>query len=193
MKYILSVFLLLFFSLANAQLFGNLSDDRDGQTYKTVIFKLPTVAEVGIEREWMAENLNFKIDQSFCYKGIDAYCEKFGRVYNYDAALAACPDGWRVPTAKDWFQLFDLYGGIHNAGQSVYEGGKSKLNLQYGGFGEPGGYWHGVGKEGYYWDSEEKSAEQAGLIIIHEGTREIFHDRSAKYHLNAVRCIKETD
>ena len=191
MKPVLTTISLLIFGLANAQFNGTFTDDRDGRTYKTVIYKVPTVAEVGIDREWMAENLNFESDQSFCYKDIGAYCEKYGRLYNFDAALAACPNGWRVATAKDWFQIFDLYGGIHKAGQSVYDGGKSRLRLQYGGFGEPGGYWHGMGIEGYYWDSEEKSNEHAGLIIIHKGTREIFHDKSAKYHLNGVRCVKD--
>ena len=94
-----------------------------------------------------------------------------------------------MPTIADWREIFALYGGIHKAGEAIKEAGESGLNLQYEGFGEPGGYYHSVGVEGYYWDSEEKSAEHAGLISIHKGTGEIYHAQTEKYHRNATRCI----
>ena len=36
--------------------------------------------------------------------------EKFGYLYNYEAASKACPTGWRLPTHNDWFELIDSIG-----------------------------------------------------------------------------------
>ena len=84
---------------------GTVKDDRDSTVYKTV----------GIgEQVWMAENLNYAIDSSWCPEDSAKYCEKYGRFYKWDEILGSkdkknvCPKGYHVPTNKEWDKLADF-------------------------------------------------------------------------------------
>ena len=116
--------------------YSSMTDSRDGQTYRIV--------NIG-KQTWMAENLNYKIDGSSCYLEKNEYCDKYGRLYDWESALKACPSGWHLPTTTEWCTLKSYVGD---------ESGK-KLKSKKG--------WYGNNNA---LDSYGFSALPAGVAII---------------------------
>ena len=141
--------------------YGTLTDERDGQTYKTV--------KIG-EQWWMAENLNYRYIQqtynggvkdssSYCYNDDPANCAKYGRLYLWSAAMdsagiipgntangcgygeicnlgnvkvrGVCPEGWHLPDSTEWDALRTAVGGWATAGKKL----KSTEGWEYNGNG----------------------------------------------------------
>ncbi len=89
------------------------------------------------DQHWMAENLNVNVSGSRCYGNNEAYCEIYGRLYNWAAAMALpdscnykdcyskisakhkgiCPSGWHIPSDAEWKRLVDSVGGSSVAGR----------------------------------------------------------------------------
>ena len=188
---LLSSLLLMICIVVSAQEYGEMTDSRDGKTYKIVTIDIELEGGVKVQRTWMAENLAYEVPESFCYKNEQAYCEAFGRLYTFKAAQEACPDGWHVPTIAEWSLLFNTFGGIHNAGIALQKGGESGIELALGGFGDPGRVFKNIGISGNYWDAEKKSDNTSGLISVQKGSKEIFHSVIGDWHRNSCRCVKD--
>lgn len=56
------------------------------------------------ELEWFRNNLA-ATEGGAPYSNAEIMTNVFGLFYNYEDALAACPDGWRLPTEEDWLKL----------------------------------------------------------------------------------------
>jgi uncharacterized protein (TIGR02145 family) len=102
--------------------------DADKQSYSTV-----TIGK----QIWMAENLAYlptiSAPSSYSYTKKEYYVieyngtnleeakqkfyrKEYGVLYNYPAALNACPTGWHLPSNNDWNELADYLGGANSAG-----------------------------------------------------------------------------
>ena len=112
--------------------YGSLVDSRDNQIYKTV--------QIG-DQVWMAQNLNYASEGSSCFNDTAAYCELFGRLYYWSAAMdsvgtwsdngkgcgfkksctptypvrGVCPEGWHLPSAEEFETLVATIGGLDSA------------------------------------------------------------------------------
>jgi len=147
-------------SLNNA-ISGKFKDERDGQTYKWVRLK--------DGKKWMAQNLNYQMANAWCYDKEASNCAVYGRLYNWDAAMKACPKGWRLPSDEEWWAMTSYYGKAFNAedGQeenyqydagkqayeSLIEGGDSGFSALFGGYRHPNGEYALLDDNGYYWSS----------------------------------------
>ena len=109
---------------------GTLYDIRDERVYNT--------ACIG-KQVWMAENLDFDVSGGDCYDNDTNNCKKFGKLYDFQTALAGqsqsntnpsrvrgiCPMGWHLPSASEWDQLIAFVGGAKS--------GKALESTTYGG------------------------------------------------------------
>lgn len=101
--------------------YGSMTDSRDNKTYKTIDIAGKT---------WMAENLNYEealsSGTSICPSNNEDSCTKYGREYDGDAAIVACPAGWHLPSDAEWRTL------EHNLGMSDADTAKSGLSTKRG-------------------------------------------------------------
>jgi len=159
--------------------FRELTDARDGKKYKTV--------KIG-EQTWMAENLNYDAKGSVCYDKKPTNCKKYGRLYNWKAAMnksasstavpsgvqGVCPSGWHLPSDEEWMALINAVGGSEGAVKKLKT--KSGWNKNSNGTNEfgfsalPGGRatwslfsddFNRAGDIGYWWSSSEYDSGRA--------------------------------
>lgn len=173
---------------------GVFTDDRDGKTYKSV--------KIG-NQVWMAENLNFDAGGSKCYNNDSENCKKYGRLYSWDAARAACPSGWHLPGDSEWDALMVAIGGFEAAGKHLkaksgwnwhnYYNKSGNGSDTYGFAAMPGGYgWKADfiegGDNGFWWSSSEADDSSAISRYIYNGYETVFWGDSYKKLLVSVRC-----
>ena len=167
-----------------------LVDARDLQTYKTV--------EIG-GQVWMAENLNYRVvwerddldtlhGWSWCYNDSAQYCEKNGRLYQWDEALYACPDGWDFPSKADFDSLIEAVGGFDHAADSL-------MALEF--ISEIGGgyhfleYYNYFDEYAYFWTTDEVRANYARTVMLEKGRSSVSYDETYEEFALSVRCVRK--
>jgi uncharacterized protein (TIGR02145 family) len=168
---------------------GFLDDSRDGESYNTIKINGKT---------WMAENLNYKADSSWCYGNTDSNCVKYGRLYTWNAAVKACPDGWRLPARKEWDGMINFMGGAKIAGtklksKSPYWDGTDDLEFSAlpGGFRNTGGTFSNLGSGGRWWSATENNASHAYSRSVRAGDALVTEASEAKSIGLSVRCLQD--
>ena len=181
---------------------GSMTDARDGQTYRTV--------KIGTQT-WMAQNLNYKMNDSDCYGDSSSNCSKYGRLYKWALAMDACPTGWRLPKQTDWDSLFATVGGQSLAGKELksVEGWFNGENGsdRYGFSVLPAGIssvktknyfssrydenvFRELGKSAFFWSSTEYDDNSALVMFLRYYADFASYEQIYKSNKFSVRCIK---
>lgn len=187
--------------------YGVLVDSRDNRVYKVVTIGPQT---------WMAENLNYSLDagsQSWCWGNDEGYCAKYGRLYTWNAAVRACPDGWHLPSQNEFEALvkfvdpgypappageaYSSVAGKHLKSAAVWAGAND-----YGFSAVPAGRYDGEvgsffleGADGvtYFWGATELESGKAFFLNIGSDDDGANLGFLGKVHANSVRCVKNAD
>ena len=181
-------------SSSSQHLYGEFFDDRDGRTYRTVTIGTQT---------WMAENLNYENGDSFCFEYDEENCERYGRLYPWESAQLACPDGWHMPSPEEFNTLIDLVGGKAVAGARLksmegWETGAVSTD-DYGFTALP------AGRRGYYQDFTDKtlgayfwsnsrvqnSTAAYNMDLRFDTDSAMVRDNPDAHDGNSVRCIRD--
>ena len=160
-----------------------ITDSRDSKTYRTV--------RIG-SQNWMAENLNYAVDSSWCSGGRSENCAKYGRLYQWSSAMGieakynsekwngsdvkrkgVCPTGWHLPSRQEWDKLMTEVGGSSTAGKKLkstsgwYNDGNGTDDYGFsalpGGIRDSDGRFYNAGYYGEWWMATEYDGNYAYL------------------------------
>lgn len=109
-------------------------DTRDNQVYKTI----------GIGSQvWLAENLRYDIDSSWCYGDSTEYCQ-YGKIYPWNEVIDVnnpkknfCPEGWHVPNNAE-FDTLTTFAQSWFKNQSIQHILGATKGWEYGGWQDSG-------------------------------------------------------
>ena len=178
-----------------------LVDSRDSKEYKIV--------KIG-NQTWMAENLNFGTPNgSYCYNNDNSNCEKYGRLYNWTAAMNACPVGWHLPSDAEWTTLRLAVGGTGTYGTDGAAGTKLKATSgwnnngngtdDYGFSALPGGRGRSssnfdlAGSDGGWWSASETNTSEVWNMSMNYGRETAGRYGNNKTYFQSVRCVRDSE
>jgi len=166
-------------------------DSRDNQRYRAV--------KIGA-KIWMSQNMNYRpsIGNSWCYDNNSSNCDKYGRLYDWNAAKTACPSGWHLPSRKEWKELVTAVGVATVVGKKLkvvspeWNGtDEYKFSAQPGGYRNDDGSFSAVGTDGSWWTATESNNNNAYLRYMssdYESVLEMEYDKSNGF---SVRCVMD--
>lgn len=193
------------------------TDTRDGNTYKVVA--------IG-NQVWMAENLKYLPNvvgpgtgstttpyyYVYGYGGTNinnakttANYQTYGVLYNWPAAMQACPIGWHLPSDSEWTKLTDYLGGASVAGSKLKEIGTSHWNSPNGGATNetgftalPGGRrtaewgdFQDIGYHGHWWSAFEVNTQLALSKLMQFDYCGVYSGNNYKKFGYSVRCVRD--
>jgi uncharacterized protein (TIGR02145 family) len=139
-------------------------DIRDGHEYSSV--------QIG-EQCWMEENLNYATGTSWCYYNSEAYCNVFGRLYNWETIMngapgssnvpsgvqGICPEGWHLPSDGEWCILSQFVDSTMDCNATGYNGTDGGLKM----------------KSTWGWASGGNGTNESGFNGVPGGSMGIYH------------------
>ena len=173
------------------------TDPRDGQSYDVV--------KIG-GLTWFAENLNFMTEGSVCPEGDSRKCSEYGRLYTWDDARTACPEGWRLPDSADFATLVEQAGGADFASSMAVAGEKLKstggwfkkgngtdalgFNALPAGYRSAEGAYGGIGGYAYFWSATATPDDLAYYLFLDFSSKAASMNAFPKGDFRSVRCVR---
>lgn len=202
---------------------GSITDPRDGKIYQTV--------KIGAQC-WMAENLAYLpsvtpypvssdlIPYYYVYDYWYSNVEEarmttsyltYGTLYNWPAAVIACPPGWHLPSLAEWYLLAQYIDGLK--GPYEYDGWEWKelgIHLKatsgwdwdgngtddFGFKGMPGGQVYGrypqsQGHVGAWWISTVYEGFYSWFVKLYSNSNTFVNEYKPNYFGFSIRCVKD--
>jgi len=171
---------------------GTLTDSRNGRTYGTMKAGAKT---------WMTDNINIETGNSWCYDNDTSSCYAYGRLYDWETAKTVCPQGWRLPTIKEW----GVFLKAVNDKDAAYKRARAKESndddadnypnlplILGGGHYRIGGEYANIGGYSYWWAAAEKSNQYAAYYrYVNYGNENIADNFDLREYGFSVRCLKD--
>ncbi len=139
---------------------------------------------------WMLDNLRYKgTGGSFCYNDDSVKCDSHGRLYTWEAAKKAVPDGWRLPTKEEWEQLMTVLKA------SGSDGNKSTGDFQSfagagAGWKSPEGPYNYINQFPCFWSSSESDQQSAWFCNFTNQPKSAYIKAVNKKYGFSIRCVK---
>lgn len=185
--------------------YGLLVDARNGKKYKTI--------KIG-EQVWMAENLKYKVNDSYCYNESADSCAKYGRLYLWTAAVGEkecgrkkcglsgtvrgiCPEGWHLPDNSEWNILYSAIGKSRYAMQAKGVKKWPDATDAYGFTALPAGErsssfkYDEIGLNAYFWSATENNVDDAYYWYVSTVGADLWF-MGDKLSGRSVRCIQDS-
>lgn len=166
---------------------GTMRDSRDGHSYRTVLIGSLT---------WLADNVAFNVAGSACYDNKPENCAKYGRLYTFEAANKACPNGWHLPDNDEWkrFNKFiEDSDGKEAAWVSLKSRDKWNGSDRYGFDIVPAGKatdeFLELGVSAHFWTATSEDGDAYAWHLAPPG--DFSRDFDVSTNMYSVRCIKD--
>jgi len=186
--------------------FGSFTDARDGRVYRT-----DTIGK----QVWMAENLDYAADSSWCPANSPDSCATYGRLYSWTGAAAlpeafsdsmntpigtskqvtgVCPTGWHLPSLAEWSTLLTTASDSSLKSRTGWDkNGNSGDSWGFRGLPsgtrDTSGTFSVVGLDAMFWSSTETSASQVDAAGLVYNSAQATTAASGKRNAYGVRCL----
>ena len=166
---------------------SQISENPDSLLYQEQFYRIVKIGS----QTWFAENLNAMpaSGNSWCYGDSEFNCNKYGRLYDWEAANNACPDDWKLPSKNDYDNLLDY---VENRDEGILAGNVLKSsdgwNAIFGGAKLDDSFAM-LEQQAYWWSSTQSDTQAAYRNIRDDGNLYSGYDKKTRGY--SVRCIKK--
>ena len=168
-------------------------DQRDGEVYPLV--------EIG-GRIWMAQNMRYgNVSGNVWPLSNSSFVNQYGRLYSWNAAVEACPPGWRLPVRDEVEDLnnYLLINSLTGAALKLNSWGASSSGISYNATGFsalPAGFYDFSGassqlngQAAFFWTASEISAFYAHMFLLTIDNQDLRIQESDMNLGFSCRCI----